>query len=179
MSKKSNSKTPSAPPKQRPAAADNAELEKLVAEYENSPEGKAALVPKPESKGARLTKLFYQTPEGKEFRDTVDSINRDLNEDDTVRVEVRVPRQLIRLVEFVEEKRVKGSKVPPSPADEALTRILVNNLQEQLHWLVVSPGTFSGFRELWNRFCDEQGAPEEKIADPAEKSAQDTEEGPF
>jgi hypothetical protein len=62
--------------------------------------------------------------------------------------------------------------------DKVLTRIVDNEVQEELHWLVVEPAHFERYRNLWNRFCDEQGAPEHKIGAPQKAEARGG-EGPF
>jgi hypothetical protein len=124
-------------------------------------------------------KLFYQTPEGRELRQIADSINAKLNVGDTVAVKIDVPKEFIRLTEFLEQKRAIGAGGKPRPAAKVLNQIMLNELHDQLHWLVVGPARFEYFRDLWNRLCDEQGAPEEKFADPTSGPAKSTEEGPF
>ena len=131
------------------------------------------------TRAEELTDLFYKTPEMQECKQTAGAINNSLDPEDTVSVTLAVPKEFMRLVEFLEEKRADESSVAPRPAEAVLNQILLNELHEQLHWLVVAPARFSYFRNLWNRFCDEQGAPEEKIADPAGGPAKGGEEGPF
>lgn len=174
-SKKSNTK----PSAKRAAKMTDNELSAAVEAYENSAEGKAARKPKPASQAAQLTKLFYQTPEGKELRLMADSINSKLDPEDTVSVKIDVPKELIRLTEFLEQKRASGAGGKPRPAAKVLNQIVVNELHDQLHWLVVGPARYEFYRNLWNRFCDAQGAPEEKIADPASAPTKSAEEGPF
>lgn len=175
MRNKGKSKTPA----KRAAPMREDELAAAVEEHENSEEGRAARQRKPESRAARLTKLFYQTPEGRELRRIADSINAKLNVGDTVAVKIDVPKEFIRLTDFLEQKRVAGTATKPRPAAKVLNQIILNELHDQLHWLVAGPARFEYFRDLWNRFCNEQGAPEEKIADPASGPAKSTEEGPF
>ncbi len=141
------------------------ELNALVAEYEDSEEGKATGEPEPESRAEKLAKLFYKTPEMQECRQTADSINKGLNEDDTVRVQLEVPREFLRLTEFLEQKRATAAGVGPLPTPKVLNQILLNELHDQLHWLITGPARFSYYRDLWNRFCDEQGAADQKIPD--------------
>ena len=153
-----------------------------VSEYENSEEGRAR-EPEPESRAVQLTKLFYKTPEMQECRLTADSINNALNPDDTVPVQIDVPREFLRLTEFLEQKRATAAGVEPLPPPKVLNQIILNELHDQLHWLVVEPAHFSHYRNLWNRFCDEQGAPGEKMPAPSgaepQQSAQEGREGPF
>jgi hypothetical protein len=149
-----------------------------LAEYENSKEGRAAREPEPESPAERLTKLFNKTPEMQECRQTADSINNRLNPDDTVPVQIDVPREFLRLTEFLEQKRSTAAGVVPLPTPKVLNQILLNELHDQLHWLITGPARFSYYRGLWNRFCDEQGAPHQKIPDP-QASAGEGGEGPF
>lgn len=145
-------------------------------EYENSEEGKAA--GKPAGRAAQLTQLFYKFPEMQECRLTADAINHELDPGDTVPLKISVPRQFIRLVEFLEQKRASDAGVAPRPASDVLAQILTNDLHEQLHWLVTEPAHFAHYRKLWNRFCDEQGAAEEKISEPGARPALGG-EGPF
>ena len=56
-----------------------------LSEYE-AEGGKAE--PEEESRAAKLTKLFYKTPEMEECRQTADSINNRLNPEDTVAVQI-------------------------------------------------------------------------------------------
>ena len=174
ISKTSKSKTPVT----YTAELTDDELDAAVEAYENS-EGRAARKSKPESRAAQLTKLFYETAEGKELRQTAGSILNKLDPEDTVSIKIDVPKEFVRLTEFLEQKRVVGTATKPRPAAKVLNQIIVNELHDQLHWLVVGPARYEYFRNLWNRFCDEQGAPEEKIADPASSPAKGSEEVPF
>jgi len=149
-----------------------------LSEYENSEEGKAAGESEPESPAERLSKLFHKTSEMQECRQTADSINNRLNPDDTVAVQLDVPREFIRLTEFLEQKRATAAGVEPLPPPRVLNQILLNELHDQLHWLITGPARFGYYRELWNRFCDTQGAPDQKLPDPL-ASAGEGGEGPF
>jgi hypothetical protein len=145
-----------------------------IEQYENSEEGQAPLAPNP---GAELSKLFNKTAEMQECIATADSISNQLNEADTVAVKLQVPRELLRLTDFLEKKRAIAAGVEPLPTAEVLNQVLLNELHDQLHRLIVSPAGFRYYRQLWNRFCDEQNAPEQKIADP--DAVEEGEEGPF
>jgi hypothetical protein len=150
-----------------------------LAEYENS-EDMASAKPEPESRAEQLTKLFRQTPEMQELRQLTDTVHNELNAEDDVPLYIHVPRAFIRQTEFLEEKRAAAAGVAPSPAANVLNRILVNALHEELHWLATGPARFSHYRNLWNQFCDEQGAPEEKIGEDGKPAPQERgEEGPF
>ena len=166
-------------PTKRAVKMTEAELAAAVEAYENSEEGRAARKQKPESRAAQLTKLFHQTPEGQELRLTAGSILNKLDPEDTVSIKIDVPKEFVRLTEFLEQKRATGAGGKARPAAKVLNQILINELHDQLHWLVVGPARYEYYRNLWNRFCDEQGAPEEKIADPASGPAKTSEEGPF
>lgn len=131
------------------------------------------------TRAEELTELFNETPEMQECQQTAGSITNKLDPEDTVSITIEVPKELVRLTEFLERKRVAGARGEPRPAAKVLNQILVNELHDQLHWLVVGPARYEYYRNLWNRFCDEQGAPEEKIADPASSPAKSGEEGPF
>ena len=130
------------------------------------------------TKAEELTALFYQTPEMKECRETADAIANQLDPEDTVAVTIGVPKAFIRLTDFLEGKRAADAGGAPLPAETVLSRILINELHDQLHWLITSPARYSHYRDLWNRFCEAQGAPEEKISDGT-ATAKSTEEGPF
>jgi len=131
------------------------------------------------TRAQELTELFYKTPEMQECKQIAGTVNGRLDPDDTVPVTLAVPKEFIRLTDFLEQKRAGEAGVTPRPADKVLNQIMLNELHEQLHWLVVEPAHFGYFRNLWNRFCDQEGAPEEKIADPASGPATGGEEGPF
>jgi hypothetical protein len=146
-----------------------------LSEYED--EGGTAQ-PEPESEAEKLTKLFYKTPEMEECRQTADSINNRLNPEDTVAVQIHVPREFIRLTEFLELKRATAAGVEPLPPQKVLNQVLLNELHDQLHGLITGPARFSYYRDLWNRFCDQQGAPGQKLPDPL-ASAGESGEGPF
>jgi hypothetical protein len=136
-----------------------------IDEYENSAEGKAQGTPEPQNREKKLTALFYKTPEMQECRETADSININLNTDDTVAVQLNIPREFIRLTDFLEQKRALDAGVPPRPADKVLTQILLNELHDQLHALVTGPARFGYYRDLWNRFCDEHNAADLKLGE--------------
>jgi hypothetical protein len=147
-----------------------------LAEYENSD---AAGAKAPTShRAAELTKLFYKTAEMQDYTLTLAAINADLDPEDTVPVKIDVPRGFLRLVEFLEQKRASDAEVSPQPAPIVLSQLVVNELHDQFHWLTVKPAHFVHYRNLWNRFCDEQGAPEQKIAAPHAGAPEDG-NGPF
>jgi hypothetical protein len=156
---------------------DNLSEEDQAALDEYEAEGGKA-EPEEESQAERLTKIFYKTPEMQECRQTADSISNRLNPDDTVPVQIDVPREFLRLTEFLEQKRATAAGVGPLPPPKVLNQIVLNELHDQLHWLITGPARFSYYRDLWNRFCDEQGAPDQKIQD-SQASAGEGGAGPF
>ena len=128
------------------------------------------------SRAAELTALFLKTPEMQECKTTAGTILNQLDEGDTVSIKIELPRALVQVAEFLEHKRAgKAAK----DAAKVLSRYLHNDLHDELHMLTVAPLSFDYYRNLWNRFCDSQGAPEEKIADPATGPEQGREERPF
>jgi hypothetical protein len=130
------------------------------------------------TKREKLSALFKNTPEMQECERTAGSIRNNLDMEDTVSITLKVPKEFIRLTEFLEEKRSSGKS--PRPPAEVLNQILLNDLHDDLHWLVVSPARFGYYRDHWNKFCDAQGAPEEKIDDGTTTPATGgEEEGPF
>ncbi len=124
------------------------------------------------SSSDELSKLFSQTPEMQEWKQFSGTVNASLDEDDTVPVQLNVPRQFIRMVEFLEQKRAGDALVPPVPVEKTLNQMMLNALHEDLHGLVTDPLSFPHYRDLWNRFCDAQGAPEHKMTE-------DEGDGPF
>lgn len=154
------------------SAEDLAALE----DYENSEEGRVESASG--SPVEALAKRFNKTPEMQECRVTADSINNRLNPEDTVAVQLDVPREFLRLTEFLEQKRAAAAGVEPLPTPQVLNQILLNELHDQLHGLVTGPARFSYYRDLWNRFCDAQGSPDQKLPDPL-ASAGEGGEGPF
>jgi ATP-dependent 26S proteasome regulatory subunit len=152
---------------------------KTTSRSAGTPGTKANAARKPqESRAAALTKLFLQTPEMQEFQLVAGTIANKLDPKDTVSITIDIPKQFVRLTEFLEQKLRSGSRVKPRPVAAVLNQILLNELHDQLHWLTVEPAHFSYYRDLWNQFCDEHGAPEEKISDPASAPVKG-EEGPF
>ena len=131
------------------------------------------------TKAQELTERFNKTPEMQECLLVAGTVNNQLDPEDTVPVTISVPREFIRLTEYLEKNRATEAGVAGRPAEKVLNQIMLNELHEQLHWLTVAPAHFSYFRNLWNRFCDAQGAPEERIADPTEGSSKGEEDGPF
>jgi hypothetical protein len=155
------------------SAEDLAALE----DYENSEEGRVELAPG--SPVEALADLFNKTPEMQECRLTADSINNRLDPEDTVPVQVDVPKEFIRLTEFLEQKRALGAGVEPRPSHRVLNQILLNELHDQLHALITGPARFDYYRDLWNRLCDTQGAAELKIVDPSADERGNATDGPF
>lgn len=123
-----------------------------------------------------LTKAFLKTPEMVEHARVIGAVNDKLDTDDTVTVGLQIPKQFLTMLEFVERTEAAHEGREPEPVGEVLNLMLINQLQEELHWLVVEPAHFERYRDLWNRFCDKQGAPEHKIL--SEQKAP-PEEGPF
>jgi hypothetical protein len=127
---------------------------------------------------AELTALFLKTPEMQEAKTTAGTLLNQLDEGDTVSIQIELPRALVQLAEFLERKRA-GKATAAKDAAKVLARYLHNDLHEELHMLTVAPLSFGYYRDLWNRFCDAHGAPEHKIADPNAAPDQGREEGPF
>lgn len=149
-----------------------------IAEYETSFEGRLqGRQGRGETRAAALTKLFHKTPAMVEHRAVIDALTEaDIDQD--VTVAVTVPRRFLTMLEFREGQEAADAGRVPAPAAELLTRRLTNELEDELHWLTVAPARFEHYRNLWNRFCDEQGAPEEKIKPPAAAEGEDG-ESPF
>jgi hypothetical protein len=175
MTKKSRTMPPAKPT----SAATDDELVAAVEAYENSEEGKTAGKPKPDSRAAQLTKAFNETPEMLELRQTAGSIMNKLDPEDTVSIKIDVPKEFVRLVEFLEKKRAAADGAAPRSTEQILNQSVVNELHDQLHWMVVGPARYPYYRDLWNRFCDAQGAPEEKIPDGTATAQEGEDEGPF
>lgn len=127
-----------------------------------------------EQKSQELSKLFLETPEMREYNAVTQRISNTLNEDDTVPFQLHVPRQFLQMVEFLEQKRALEAGVPPVATERTLNQMFMNLLHEELHSLITEPLTYPYYLGLWNRFCDAQGAPQQKIGQSEEK-----EEGPF
>jgi hypothetical protein len=172
--KKGKGKTPA----KRTSRTTDDELASVVEAHQKSEAGKAGGKSKPASRAQQLTNLFLKTPEMQECEVTAGSITNKLDPEDTVTVKIEVPKEFIRLTEFLEQKHV-GAGAKPRPAPKVLNQILLNELHDQLHRLIVGPLGFEYYRNLWNRFCDAQGAPEEKIDDGQSTAKQGGKEGPF
>jgi hypothetical protein len=145
------------------------------------PEGKSKTLPVEKKKStatskptaAELSKEFRETAPMLELARMLDQVLNDPDET-TQRVTVEVSKPLIDMIEFQERADAAKMGRAPSPTDKILTTILDNVLQEELHWLVTEPVHFIQYRDLWNAFCDERGAPEHKIGVEPDDS-----EGPF
>jgi len=120
-----------------------------------------------------LTREFLKTPAMVEHTRMLDEVqtSRDAG-NQTVTVSVSNP--FATMLEFVERNNAAAAGRTPDPLANLVQQIVDNELANMLHWLVVSPGSFPRYRDLWNSFCDERGAPEHKIG--AEEPAP---EGPF
>ena len=128
---------------------------------------------KTEERRQELRSVFLQTPEMREYAAVSREINNALDEDDTVPFQFHVPRQFVQMVEFLEHKRASDAGVTPVNAERTLNQMLMNLLHEELHSLVTEPETYPYYQGLWNRFCDAQGEPGQKIL------SGEKEEGPF
>jgi hypothetical protein len=124
-----------------------------------------------------LTAAFLRTPA---MMAHVENINAVENAKDwspaTVCIEIDKP--LLAMLEAEERTEAAEQGRDPKPVEKILALMMDNVLQEELHWHVVQPMHFARYRRLWNRYCDEHGAPERKIREPgqAEQKAPD---GPF
>jgi len=122
---------------------------------------------------AELYKEFRETAPMVELTRMLDEVQNspDWNPQ---RVTVEVSKPLLAMLEFHERANAAKMGRAPTPIDKILTTILDNVLEEELHWLVTEPVHFIRYRDLWNAFCDQRGAPEHKIGvEP------DDTEGPF
>jgi hypothetical protein len=126
-----------------------------------------------------LTRAFLKTPEMAEHQNVIGTVNSRLDEGDTETVCLQVPKQFLTMLEFVERNNAADAGRTAATAADVLNQIVKNELHDMLHWLVVQPARFAHYRNLWNHYCDEQGAPEHKIPTPGEVSPKDGEEGPF
>lgn len=149
------------------------EEDRAALEYERSREGEA----ESRARAEQLTKLFYKTPPMVEH---VEMINAVQNSTDWSPQEVciEVSKPLLTMLEFRERAAAAEEGRAPEPLDKILARIVDNELQDQLHWLVVEPPHFRRYRKLWNQFCDDQDAPEHKIKEP-EAADEEGRERPF
>ena len=143
----------------------------------NRDEGSRGEETQSQATAEQLTKLFYKTPAMIAHAEMVDTVQNSPDwSTETVCIEVSKP--LLAMIDFEERAQAKEHGRAPAPTDSILALIVDNVLQEELHWHVVAPAHFQRYRNLWNRFCDEQGAPEHKIAAPGE-ATQEGREGPF
>lgn len=135
-----------------------------LAEYEASTEGQMA--GREKTRAEQLTKLFYETPAMIEHKKVVDAISDTSGVDHDVTVSLKIPRRFITMLEFRERQDAADAGRLPASAEDLLARRLINQLEDELHWLVVEPARFEHYRNLWNRFCEERDALEEKILPP-------------
>jgi len=63
-----------------------------------------------------------------------------------VAVQLDMPREFLRLTEFLEQKRRTAAGVEPLPPQKVLNRILLNELHDQLHGLITA-GAVCYYRE--------------------------------
>ena len=135
---------------------------------------------KPKTKTAEeLTAAFLKTPAMAEHTKIIGTVNAQLDPGDTETVCLQIPKQFLTMLEFVERNNASDEGRKADPAAKVLGQMVLNELHDMLHWLVVAPAHFDRYRDLWNRYCDEQGAPEHKIPTPGEAAPKDGEEGPF
>jgi len=120
-----------------------------------------------------LTREFLKTPAMVEHARMLDKVQAGRDKGNQT-VTVSVPNPFATMLEFVERNNAAAAGRAPDPLAKLVQQIVENELADMLHWLVVSPGSFSRYRDLWNSFCDERGAPQHKIGD--EEPAP---EGPF
>ena len=120
---------------------------------------------------AELTAAFLKTPAMVEHSKVIGTVNAQLDPGDTETVSLKIPKQFLTMLEFVERNNAADKGRKAAPAAKVLGRIVLNELHDMLHWLVVAPAHFGRYRDLWNRFCEEQGAPQHKIATPQDAAA--------
>jgi len=134
---------------------------------------------KPKTKTAEeLTAAFLKTPAMVEHTKIIGTVNAQLDPGDTETVCLQIPKQFLTMLEFVERNNASDEGRKADPAAKVLGQMVLNELHNMLHWLVVAPAHFARYRDLWNRFCDQQGAPDQKIP-AAQTSAENGGEGPF
>ena len=152
------------------------EEDRAALEYERSREGEAEQA-ETRARAEQLTKLFYKTPAMVEHVEMINAVQNGSDwTTDTVCIEIAKP--LLAMLDFQERAEAAEEGRAPEPLDKILARIVDNELQDQLHWLVAEPVHFQRYRKLWNQFCDDQDAPEHKIKEP-EAADEEGREGPF
>jgi hypothetical protein len=125
-----------------------------------------------------LTREFLKTPPMVEHARMLSEIQDDPDwHNEPVTVEVAKP--LLKMLEFLERLEASDGRRKPEEVKKLLSSILDNHLQAVLHELVVSPGVHRHYRDLWNAFCDKNGAPEHKIPDPSTVSKDEGNQGLF
>ena len=125
-----------------------------------------------------LTREFLKTPPMIEHARVLAEIQGDPDWH-TQSITVEVAKPLLKMLEFIEHLEATDDRRKPRAVEEILSRALDYDLQSDLHELVVSPGNHRHYRDLWNAFCDKNGAPEHKIPDPNTISKDDGNQGLF
>lgn len=120
-----------------------------------------------------LTREFLKTPAMVEHARMLAKVQNSRDPSDET-VAIKIPKPYAVMLDFVERNNAAAAGRAPDPLAKLVQQIVTNELEDMLHWLVVAPGRFTRYRELWNTFCDEHGAPHHKIG--VEEPAP---EGPF
>ncbi len=124
-----------------------------------------------------LMTAFRKTPEMIEHAQFFETVNRDVY-GATQSITLEIPKAFLAMLEFQEWNNAKAAGRIPALPEKVLQGIVMNELHDQLHWHSVDPLHYPYYRSLWNRFCDENEAPERKIkSDQAQQERGG--EGPF
>ena len=116
-----------------------------------------------EDKHSELGIAFMETSEFQELSDALDQFEEDKT-GAMVSVEVRIPKRYLTLLQFLEAKTAEHETRAPLPPDQMLTSVLVGYLEHHHPTLGVGRTSPPYYLAAWNRFCDEQGAPDQKIS---------------
>lgn len=113
-----------------------------------------------------LSDLFRNDPAFQEAEHFAKITGKDVLQEGTSTVQLELPTAFLSMVRFLEEQRAEQAGVSPSSLEQCLQSRLLNQLHEELHWLTVDPRRFPYYRDLWNRLCDQEGMPEQRLSTP-------------
>ncbi|MBK9131268.1 MAG: hypothetical protein IPM20_06470 [Gammaproteobacteria bacterium] len=116
-----------------------------------------------EQKLEEISLRFKATPEYMELQDALGGISG--GEEET-KITVNLSSDFVRLLGFYDYIASRTQdQASHDPIEKILSRLVDHHCHEILHWLTVEPTAFPYYRDVWNRLCDEMGAPECKIMD--------------
>jgi hypothetical protein len=130
-----------------------------------------------------IYRLFLKTPEAHEHRAAVEKANDALSGIDAewpvVEITIEIPQPFVDLFTYIERLNARDAGRAPENIATLVEQDVHNEMHQRLHWLSTEPQVFEHYRNMFNRFCVENGWQEYQIKERPKAGEEDGSSGSF